>query len=76
MEKLVPAGLAKSVCVSNFDKHQIEHIIKHGIMVPAANQVEVNLHWFNTKLIDFCHSKGIVVGAYTSFSSPGVMKIL
>ncbi|KAM3179806.1 hypothetical protein ACTXT7_017560 [Hymenolepis weldensis] len=74
MEKLVPAGLAKSVGVSNFNKRQIEHIIKHGTMVPAVNQVEVNLHCLNTKLIDFCHSKGIVVEAYAPFGSPAVVK--
>ncbi|VDL59711.1 unnamed protein product [Hymenolepis diminuta] len=74
MEKLVPAGLTKSVGVSNFNKRQIEHIIKHGTMVPAVNQVEVNLHCLNTKLIDFCHSKGIVVEAYAPLGSPAVVK--
>nr|CDS26970.2 aldo keto reductase family 1 member B4 [Hymenolepis microstoma] len=74
MEKLVPAGLAKSVGVSNFNKRQLERIIKHGTIVPAVNQIEVNLHWLNTKMIDFCHSKGIQVEAYAPFGSPGVMK--
>ncbi|VDO05111.1 unnamed protein product [Rodentolepis nana] len=74
MEKLVPAGLAKSVGVSNFNKRQIEHIIKHGTMVPAVNQVEVHLHWLNTKLIEFCQSKGIQVEAYAPFGSPGFIK--
>nr|CDS26971.1 aldo keto reductase family 1 member B4 [Hymenolepis microstoma] len=74
MEKLVPAGLAKSVGVSNFNKRQLEHIIKHGTMLPAVNQIEVHLHWLNTKLIDFCHSKGIQVEAYAPFGSPGFIK--
>ncbi|VDO01866.1 unnamed protein product [Rodentolepis nana] len=74
MEKLVPAGLAKSVGVSNFNKRQIEHIIKHGTMVPAVNQIEVHLHWLNTKLIEFCRSKGIQVEAYAPFGSPGFIK--
>lgn len=74
MEKLVPAGLAKSVGVSNFNKRQLETIMQHGTMVPAVNQVEVNLHWLNTKMVDYCHSKGIVIEAYAPFGSPGFMK--
>nr|CDS26969.2 aldo keto reductase family 1 member B4 [Hymenolepis microstoma] len=74
MEKLVQAGLTKSVGVSNFNKRQLEHIIKHGKIVPAVNQIEVHLHFLNTKLIDFCHSKGIQVEAYSPFASPGYIK--
>ncbi|VDO16068.1 unnamed protein product [Rodentolepis nana] len=70
MEKLVSAGLAKSVGVSNFNKRQIERIIEHGKMVPAVNQIEVHLHFLNTKLIEFCQSKGIQVEAYAPFGSP------
>nr|CDS26967.1 aldo keto reductase family 1 member B4 [Hymenolepis microstoma] len=74
MEKLVPAGLTKSVGVSNFNKRQLERIIKHGTIVPAVNQIEVHLHFLNTKLIDFCHSKGIQVEGYAPFGSPGYLK--
>lgn len=74
MEKLVHEGLAKSVGVSNFNKRQIDNLIKHGTMVPAVNQVEVNLHCLNTKLIEYCQSKGIVVEAYAPLGSPSVMK--
>ncbi|KAM7533828.1 hypothetical protein Aperf_G00000116632 [Anoplocephala perfoliata] len=75
MEKLVSAGLVKSVGVSNFNKRQIEHIIKHGKIVPAVNQVEVNLHCLNTKLIDFCHSKNIVIEGYAPLGSPGYLGV-
>ncbi|KAM7534476.1 hypothetical protein Aperf_G00000117229 [Anoplocephala perfoliata] len=74
MEKLVSAGLTKSVGVSNFNKRQIEHIIKHGKVVPAVNQVEVNLHCLNTKLIEFCQSKNIQVEGYAPLGSSGFMK--
>ncbi|KAM7534301.1 hypothetical protein Aperf_G00000117062 [Anoplocephala perfoliata] len=76
MEKLVSAGLVKSVGVSNFNKRQIEHIIKNGKIIPAVNQVEVNLHCLNTKLIEFCQSKNIVVEGYSPFGSPGFHKNL
>ncbi|KAM7534509.1 hypothetical protein Aperf_G00000117206 [Anoplocephala perfoliata] len=71
MEKLVSDGLVRSIGVSNFNKRQIEDIIAHGSIVPAVNQIEVNLHWLNTKLIDFCQSKGLQVEAYSPFGFPG-----
>ncbi|KAM7534025.1 hypothetical protein Aperf_G00000116712 [Anoplocephala perfoliata] len=74
MEKLVSAGLAKSIGVSNYNKRQIEHLIKHCKIVPAVNQVEVNLHWLNTKLIEYCCSKNIVVEAYSPLGQPGFRK--
>ncbi|KAM7532433.1 hypothetical protein Aperf_G00000133119 [Anoplocephala perfoliata] len=74
MEELVAFGHAKSIGVSNFNKHQIRHIVKHGTIVPAVNQVEVNLHWLNTRLIDYCRSKRIVIEGYSPFGSPGVAK--
>ena len=64
------AGLAKSIGVSNFNKSQVDRILKICKIPPAVNQVEVNLHWLNTKLIDYCHSKNILVEGYSPFRSP------
>ncbi|KAM7542200.1 hypothetical protein Aperf_G00000012370 [Anoplocephala perfoliata] len=74
MEELIPAGLVKSIGVSNHSSRQIERIIEHGKIVPAVNQVEVNLHWLNTKLIDFCRSKNIIIEAYSVLGNPGFNK--
>ncbi|KAM7534057.1 hypothetical protein Aperf_G00000116896 [Anoplocephala perfoliata] len=74
MEDLIPAGLVKSIGVSNYNKRQLEHLMKHCKVVPAVNQIEVNLHMLNTKLIEFCHSKNIVVEGYSPFGSPGFIK--
>ena len=40
MEKLVAAGLVRSIGVSNFNSVQIDKIIQKGSIVPAINQVE------------------------------------
>ncbi|KAM7534004.1 hypothetical protein Aperf_G00000117100 [Anoplocephala perfoliata] len=74
MEKLVTAGLVKSIGVSNFNKRQVEHIIRYGKIVPAVNQVEVNLHWLNTKLIEFCQSKNIQIVGYSILGTPTFLK--
>ncbi|KAM7534118.1 hypothetical protein Aperf_G00000117166 [Anoplocephala perfoliata] len=69
MEELVHAGLLKSIGVSNFNKRQVEKILKHAKIVPAVNQVEVNLHCPNTKLIEFCKSKNITIEGYSVLGS-------
>ncbi|VDM17638.1 unnamed protein product [Hydatigera taeniaeformis] len=74
MEELVSVGLVKSIGVSNFSIGQLDRILGVCSIPPAVNQVEVNINWLNTKLIEFCHSKNIHVEDYAPFGSPGFMK--
>lgn len=74
MEGLVSAGLVKSIGVSNFNRRQVERILQSCSIAPAVNQVEVNLHWLNTKLIEYCHAKDIQVEAYSPFCCPGLVQ--
>ncbi|EUB55282.1 Estradiol 17 beta-dehydrogenase [Echinococcus granulosus] len=76
MEELVSAGLVKSIGVSNFNKRQIERILASCTIPPAVNQVEVNIHWLNTKLIEFCHSKNILVEGYSPLGCPGITEYI
>lgn len=39
MEKLVEAGLVKSIGVSNFNSEQIDRVLKVAKIKPAVNQV-------------------------------------
>ncbi|KAH9278420.1 Aldo-keto reductase family 1 member C18 [Echinococcus granulosus] len=74
MEELVSARLVKSIGVSNFNKRQLERILASCTIPPAVNQVEVNIHCPNTKLIEFCHSKNIQVEGYAPLGCPGFLK--
>ncbi|VDK24473.1 unnamed protein product [Taenia asiatica] len=74
MEEMVAAGLVKSIGVSNFNKRQIECILASCMIPPAVNQVEVNIHCLNTKLIEFCHSKSILIEGYSPIGSPGFIQ--
>ncbi|CAK8681555.1 unnamed protein product [Clavelina lepadiformis] len=70
MEELQKEGLVRSIGVSNFNKYQIDRILRECTIPPAVNQVEMNPYLVQKDLVDFCTSKGIVITAYSPFGSP------
>ncbi|KAM5235023.1 aldo-keto reductase family 1 member C23-like protein [Ctenodactylus gundi] len=85
MEKCKEAGLAKSIGVSNFNRRQLEMILnKPGLKYkPVCNQtsydltpfylvclqVECHVYLNQSKLLDFCKSKDIVLVAYCALGT-------
>ncbi|KAJ8963485.1 hypothetical protein NQ318_018968 [Aromia moschata] len=61
MEECVKLGLTKSVGLSNFNKDQIERVLKNCVIKPVVNQVEVNPNINQKDLIGFCKERDIVV---------------
>ncbi|XP_049882831.1 aldo-keto reductase AKR2E4-like isoform X4 [Pectinophora gossypiella] len=69
MEDAQNLGLVKSIGVSNFNKEQLQRIIREGTVKPAALQIEVHPQIIQADLVDFARSEGIVVMGYSPFGS-------
>lgn len=59
MEALHDSGKARAIGVSNFSTKKLANLLELARVPPAVNQVECHPSWRQTKLREFCKSKGI-----------------
>ncbi|XP_027167444.1 methylecgonone reductase-like [Coffea eugenioides] len=81
MEECSKLGLTKSIGLSNFTCEKISKLQESATILPAVNQVEMNVGWQQRKLVPFAKEKGIHISAWsplggygTSWGSNAVME--
>lgn len=70
LEKANRIGLAKSIGVSNFNKSQIDRLLRNCETPPATNQVECHPYLAQLKLSEYLEQNGITLTAYSPLGSP------
>lgn len=69
MERLIDAGLVKSIGISNFNSEQIARLLPAARIKPVMNQVECSPTINQKKLTKFCRDRNIVVSGFCPLSS-------
>eukprot|EP00298_Acanthocystis_sp_HF-20_P013478 c20372_g1_i1.p1 GENE.c20372_g1_i1~~c20372_g1_i1.p1 ORF type:complete len:312 (+),score=113.83 c20372_g1_i1:88-936(+) len=65
MEELKTLGKVKSIGVSNYGVHHLEHLLKICTSPPVVNQIELSPFLTRNELVSYCEKNGIVVQAYS-----------
>jgi alcohol dehydrogenase (NADP+) len=72
MERLVDAGLARALGVSNFSSRKLEALLASARCKPVSVlQAEAHPYWPNTALVAACAKHGVHFTAYSTLGSRG-----
>lgn len=75
MEALYDSGKARAIGVSNFSTKKLADLLELARVPPAVNQVECHPSWRQTKLREFCNSKGVHLSVSILHVSPNPFTI-
>ncbi|WBW75133.1 xylose and arabinose reductase [Schizosaccharomyces osmophilus] len=65
LEEAVEAGKIRAIGVSNFGPHHIQQLLDHHPkIVPCVNQIELHPFCSQSKVVEYCQTKGIALAAY------------
>lgn len=74
LEELKDSGRVRSIGVSNFNRGELNEILKEARVKPTVNQIPVNPENMNADLDDFCYSNNIVTMGYSPLGAGKVNK--
>lgn len=75
MEKLVDAGLARSIGISNYQAQAVYDMLKYAKIRPATLQIELHPYLQQKNLVSLAQAEGIAVTAYSSFGPTGFIEL-
>lgn len=72
LEDLYRQKKIRAIGVSNFHQHHLEELANMAEVLPMFNQIESHPLLNNQKLIDYCQTRKIAVGAWSPLGGPRV----
>lgn len=74
LEKVYQDGRVRSIGVSNFHVHHLEHLLKETSVVPVINQIEFHPHLTQEEVRAFCREKGIQAEAWSPLMNGSLLE--
>jgi len=74
LEKVYKDGRVRSIGVSNFHVHHLEHLLKETSVVPVINQIEFHPHLTQEKVRAFCKERGIQAEAWSPLMNGSLLE--
>jgi diketogulonate reductase-like aldo/keto reductase len=65
LEHLLDEDKCRAIGVSNYMQWHLEELLNNSTVTPTINQVEFHPFLYQKELLDFCHSRGIRLEAYS-----------
>jgi D-xylose reductase len=75
MERLVEAGLVRSIGVSNFGVSLIRDLLSTARMRPSVLQIESHPYLVQPKLLRYCEQEGMAVTAFSPLGAPSYVPL-
>jgi diketogulonate reductase-like aldo/keto reductase len=74
LEEAHAAGKLRAIGVSNFEQVDLDSIIENGAVKPAVNQILAHVGNTPFDLIENCHSRNVLVEAYSPVAHGAILK--
>ncbi|MFN5275433.1 MAG: aldo/keto reductase [Planctomycetota bacterium] len=75
MERLVQAGLVRTVGVSNFGTSLLRDVLSYASIRPSVLQVESHPYLVQSKLLRYCQQEQIAVTAFSPLGAPSYIPL-
>ncbi|MFJ7669646.1 aldo/keto reductase [Lysinibacillus sp. NPDC097195] len=74
LEKIYQDGRVRSIGVSNFHVHHLEHLLKETTLIPVINQIEFHPHLTQEEVRAYCKEHGIQVEAWSPLMNGSLLE--